>query len=443
MWTDDQHEVAWERAYDLHFMGRTQEAKAVFEEALQEARVARDEAFVLFFEANLAWLRGDYPKALEDLQRALEIEPNNLVITRNLAVALDLVNMPFDALERFDRVLAARPDDYRALASRALALRRLGRCREALQSIRKALEIAPDYLYALRGRAILLGLVGTTDEAVAAFREYLAKNPSDEEAKVWLSRFAPPPEAQATIEEMARKRLAEENERLRAAQEARDQKVKLDAWRSLSARSAHRIGNQLFASLGALRTLKNIQSPDAAEAVSDMEASLDRVRRIIQEFQTFSRNEQPRLLPTDIGPLLRDIARRYSGLAKNIQLSADVPGSLPACLLDRDQIDQALGELLENALHHTPAGGRIRLAAEAIGEKVRIAIEDTGPGIPDSDKERIFEAFFSRRPGGSGLGLAIVKQIVENHGGTIRETGMAGSGARFEIDLPAQSSKEG
>jgi signal transduction histidine kinase len=241
---------------------------------------------------------------------------------------------------------------------------------------------------------------------------------------------------------MERKRLVDENVRLRAEQEARDQRVKFDAWRTLAARSAHRIGNQIFSSLGAVRTLKKVEQAEAVEAVSDLEACMDRIRMIVQEFQTFSRNEQPRLLPRDIGPLLGDIVRRYSGLAQNVQFSADVPESLPACLLDRDQIDQALGELLENALHYTPAGGRIRVVAEAIGQKVRIAIEDTGPGIPDSDKDRIFEAFFSRSPGGSGLGLAIVKQIVENHGGTIRETGKAGSGARFEIDLPAQSSKE-
>ena len=189
-----------------------------------------------------------------------------------------------------------------------------------------------------------------------------------------------------------------------------------------------------------------MEEPEAAEAAADLEGSLDRIRRIVQEFQAFSTNEEPRLLPTDVGPLVRDVVRRYSGLGENIELSADVGESLPACPVDRDQIEQAVGELLENAVHHTPAGGRIHVAATAMGQGggqgVRVVVADSGPGVQDKDKERIFTPFISTRPGGSGLGLAIVRQIVENHGGTIRETGKAGEGARFEITLPAGTSEE-
>jgi signal transduction histidine kinase len=127
-------------------------------------------------------------------------------------------------------------------------------------------------------------------------------------------------------------------------------------------------------------------------------------------------------------------------------LCADVEEDLPACSVDGDQIEQALGELIENAVHHTPAGGRVTVEAKASapeeGGGVQITVMDTGPGVPDKDKERIFTPFISARPGGSGLGLAIVRQIVENHGGTIRETGTAGEGARFEIVLPEETSEE-
>ena len=76
------------------------------------------------------------------------------------------------------------------------------------------------------------------------------------------------------------------------------------------------------------------------------------------------------------------------------------------------------------------------------GRKVVVSVEDSGPGVPAESKDRIFEAFFSTRPGGSGLGLAIVRQIIENHGGRIRETGTPGAGARFEIELPALPKQE-
>ncbi|MBM4030781.1 MAG: HAMP domain-containing histidine kinase [Planctomycetes bacterium] len=227
-------------------------------------------------------------------------------------------------------------------------------------------------------------------------------------------------------------------------EQARERKIKLDAWRSLSARSAHRIGNQLFASLGALRTLRGLDAPEAVEAVADIEASLERVGTIVKEFQRFSVNEEPALLPTDLRPLLGDLVRRYQRVARNVEVAIEAPESLPHCQVDRNQIDQAFGELLENALHHTPPGGKVVVKASAMdsGKGVLVAVEDTGPGVPAENKERLFEAFFSTRPGGSGLGLAIVRQIIENHGGRIRETGTPGKGARFEVELPAAPKQE-
>ena len=238
----------------------------------------------------------------------------------------------------------------------------------------------------------------------------------------------------------------QEHERLEIERSEREQEIKLEAWRTLSARSAHRIGNQLFASLGALRTLRGLKAPEVAEAVADIEASLERIGTIVQEFQRFSANETPNTLPSDLRPLLSDLVRRYQGVARNVEVTLDAPDGLPPCQVDRSQIDQAFGELLENALHHTPPGGKITMKASAVdspqGQRVIVRVEDNGPGVPAENKERIFEAFFSTRPGGSGLGLAIVRQIIENHGGKIRETGTPGAGARFEIELPALPKQE-
>jgi two-component system nitrogen regulation sensor histidine kinase NtrY len=170
------------------------------------------------------------------------------------------------------------------------------------------------------------------------------------------------------------------------------------------------------------------------------------MRLIVQEFQQFSANPPPAFAPTSVGLLIREVVRRYADIRQDVRIAASVADDLPLCLLDRRQIEQALGELLENALHHLKRGGRIEIGAGAVpdaaGARIRIVVQDTGPGIPAEYKSRIFEPFFSRRAGGTGLGLAMVRQIVANHGGAIRETGKPNEGARFEIELPVGPHKE-
>jgi signal transduction histidine kinase len=339
----------------------------------------------------------------------------------------------------------------------------MGDVAAALGLFERSLAIAPDYFIALRDKGIVLGLLGRKREAAECLSRSLRMNPTNWPAGFWLRKFASPEEAAALIEEVRPDRSGscaappqpaqEEKTRhgevevignLLGAAEHRRQMV--DIWRRLSARSAHRIGNQLFAARGALRTLEQLRDPQSAEAVLDLRASLQRIAGVTREFQTFSSNEPPRRRITEIGPLVRDIARRYGALAEGTAVTARVADDLPRCSLDRTQMDDALGELVENALHQTPRGGRVTLSAEAFHEegepRVRILVEDTGPGIAPQVKQRLFEPFVTTRPGGSGLGLAIVKQIVENHGGTIRETGKPGEGARFEVQLPALPSEE-
>ena len=104
-------------------------------------------------------------------------------------------------------------------------------------------------------------------------------------------------------------------------------------------------------------------------------------------------------------------------------------------------------ELLENAIRHTGKGKTVGVAAEAVEkggkQHVRIVVRNDGEGIEARYKGRLFDPFFSLRPGGTGLGLAIVSQIINNHKGTIRETGEAGKYAQFEIELPARPFEEG
>ena len=474
-WNEDQYRETVQRAVNLRDRGRVDEAQVVFEQATDRARASGEEAAALYFEACLADLQNDHEREATLARRAAELKPGSALIVTGMGTALGDLGRHEEAIEWFDKALAIDPDCVFALNDRGAALRNLGRYEEAIEWYDKALAIDPDCILALsnrgmalrglgryeeaiewydkalaiqpehasaqRNRAVALGLAGKTREARQAFQRYLEQHPDDESARTWLFRFSDTPQAQEEARQLEERRQQRERE-------AREQKIKLDAWRSLSGRSAHRIGNQLFASRGALRTLKEAATGDAAEAAADMESCLDRIRGIVQEFQAFSTNRPPKLRPSEIGPLLEDVVRRYRRLAETegVKMHLKVAAEAPTCLLDREQMDQALGELLENAVHHVGTSGTVHVSAaraETAGKAcVRVTIQDSGPGVAAKDKGRIFEPFVTTRAGGSGLGLAIVKQIVENHKGTIRETGKAGKGARFEIDLPAATDEK-
>ena len=131
--------------------------------------------------------------------------------------------------------------------------------------------------------------------------------------------------------------------------------------------------------------------------------------------------------------------------ARGVELATGVDHDLAPFAVDRDRIGQVLGNLLDNALRHTPRGGVVTVTAEvAVPGAVRIVVEDTGEGIEPQHLTHVFERFYrvdtarDREHGGSGIGLAITKALVEAHGGTITATSAGpGHGTSFEILLPA------
>jgi signal transduction histidine kinase len=143
-------------------------------------------------------------------------------------------------------------------------------------------------------------------------------------------------------------------------------------------------------------------------------------------------------------------AARVQAAAKGIALQVDLPADLPLVDADHQRIGQVLGNLLSNALTHTPSGGEITIVARrcpelvegAKGSKVEVSISDTGEGIPPEHLPYVFERFYradksrSRVTGGTGLGLSIAKQLVEAHGGTIGVESTLGEGSVFWFTLP-------
>jgi len=125
------------------------------------------------------------------------------------------------------------------------------------------------------------------------------------------------------------------------------------------------------------------------------------------------------------------------------ELTARFLEGLPHVRVDGNRISQVLANLLSNALRYQRDGGKIEVTAARVSDGVELAVQDSGPGIPEQDLPHIFERFYrvdpsrSRASGGSGLGLAIAKELVEAHGGRIWVESQLGKGSRFALRLPA------
>ena len=129
--------------------------------------------------------------------------------------------------------------------------------------------------------------------------------------------------------------------------------------------------------------------------------------------------------------------------SRSVTLSLDIPPDFPLVEMDRTRIAQVVGNLLENAISHTPEGGLVSVTSEVTTNGwARVSVADTGAGIPADDLPLVFERFYrvdpsrTRSTGGAGLGLTIAKQLVEAHGGSIHAESEPGKGSRFVFELP-------
>lgn len=217
--------------------------------------------------------------------------------------------------------------------------------------------------------------------------------------------------------------------------------------RNLTADVAHELRTPLHIIQGNLEgVLDGVYTCDN----DHIEATLDETRllaRLIEDLRTLSLAEAGQLPlhmeRVDLAELIADVVTSFSGQAESagIALETDVPTSGLSITGDLGRLDQVLGNLVTNALRHTPAGGTISISARPLGGGVRIRVSDTGAGIPPEDLPYIFDRFWRgdrarNRFDGSGLGLAITRQLVQAHGGHIDVVSQVGSGTIFTIDLP-------
>jgi len=168
---------------------------------------------------------------------------------------------------------------------------------------------------------------------------------------------------------------------------------------------------------------------------------LERIAAPFEACDTLKREAVP------VADLFARVGERHARVVadRDIQLSMDSSDASLEIDGDAARLEQALQNVAANAIRHTPRGGRLSLRAERDGDRIRIIVTDSGPGIPPEHLPHIFDRFYkadasragTRVPSGSGLGLSIVQAIVERHEGEVRASNAPGGGARFELILPA------
>lgn len=145
--------------------------------------------------------------------------------------------------------------------------------------------------------------------------------------------------------------------------------------------------------------------------------------------------------PVDLGEVLKDTVEVFAARDSGRVLRLEAVDRLPAVRADRGRLQQALANLVSNAINYSPEASEIRLSARRVNGHAVVSVIDRGIGISEADRERVFEKFFRARSDvgearGTGLGLAIVKRIVEDHRGEIRVESELGAGSTFSIALP-------
>jgi two-component system sensor histidine kinase KdpD len=243
-------------------------------------------------------------------------------------------------------------------------------------------------------------------------------------------------------------------ERLKLAAELEGARVSAESERLRAAllnSVSHDLRTPLVTVIGALAALAEGDGGipednrrDLAQAGLEEARRLDRyVQNLLDMTKLGHGSLKPRRAAIDLRELIgharADLARVLSGH----RLDVDMPRDLPRADIDPVLIGQAIANVLENAAKYAPSGTTIRVGAHAEPHEVVLTITDEGPGIPEADRERVFDLFYRVRrgdgqPAGTGLGLAIVRGLIEAHGGTARALpGAAGTGTTIELRLPA------
>ena len=219
---------------------------------------------------------------------------------------------------------------------------------------------------------------------------------------------------------------------------------KLATWTEAARRVAHEIKNPLTPiRLAAERLLARQREgslpPELVErSVEIVVREVGTMQALVDEFSRFARMPGPAFSATRLDALVAEVLSLYQSLKAGVEVSGAVAPDVGEVWLDPEQIRRVLINLLDNAVEATEAPGGVEVNVARRGERIEIAVADTGRGIAPEDREKLFLPYFSRKGRGSGMGLAIVDRIVADHDGEIAVEENSPRGTIFRVALPAR-----
>jgi len=321
----------------------------------------------------------------------------------------------------------------------AVSLERLALLSSSLGSVALAVVAAGILGSLLLGSALARGVTGPLRRL-----EEMSRRIAEERYEPLVDQEGPGEVGALTaaFNRMARS-LAESRERLR-------QTERLAAAEEVARRVAHEIKNPLspiaLTLEGLVRTRQaRPQEFEAAfeEAVRTIREEIGRMRGILEDFSRFGRLPVPRPRPTDLNAVIRKTLTLFTENSARARISSDLDPALAPVVIDPDRMSEVIHNLVGNAVQAMgEGGGTITLSTRPGPAGPEIRVRDTGPGLPEEVRRRLFEPYVSARSGGTGLGMAIARRIVLDHGGRIEACNHPDGGAEIVIVLPWEGPEE-
>ena len=252
-------------------------------------------------------------------------------------------------------------------------------------------------------------------------------------------------ERQRNILEESNRTLQSQAETIVRIEDELRRAERLSTLGELSAVVAHEIRNPLGSIQGTAEILQDDYRPGDKkyDFIQILLKESERLNRVVEEFLRLARPRPTAMKDCYVLEELHAIATLAKIEAKNRKVTLELPkGELPLVKGDGEKLRQAFLNILLNALHATPSGGKVTVTAEMLksegADGINLTFEDTGTGISDDVKKLMFEPFYTTKDNGTGLGLSITRNIIEAHGGSIAVVSKEGKGTSVQLFLPLQ-----
>jgi signal transduction histidine kinase len=227
------------------------------------------------------------------------------------------------------------------------------------------------------------------------------------------------------------------------------QAERVAAWRELARRLAHELKNPLFPmriTIDNLRRAKSLPSGEFDEvfdeSLTTLQTGLGNLNTVVGRFSDFAKMPAPEFAQVSVNEIVEQSASLFRAQLASpghppVTLTLDLEPSLGTIRGDGEQLRRVVQNLLLNAIDAMPQGGALRIATRRSEGVVRIDVADTGQGLSEEERRRLFTPYYTTKQHGTGLGLAIVQSVVADHAGKIWVDSVPGRGATFHIELPA------